>query len=1017
MTLEQEHGSLDISLKVGARVLVYGDIGEIQKVESLGDGRYRYTILFERDPRLQTYTSPPTTIEPVKGPVEQALSDRLAPEIEFDLLSEALRLSTIYEYDQMVSLSSSRINLEPYQVFAVHHVLNAFPHRYLIADDTGLGKTIETGMILEELTVRGRAKRVLIVAPAPICSQWKDELKRAFNRDYVIYDGSYLRQLLEKLPPEQNPWEREPRIITSLDLAKRDEFRAQLERTSWDVVIFDEAHKLSAHRYGNKIEETLRYKLAKALTGRTDSLFLLSATPHNGDRYAFQALLGLLDKYAFPSPESLNTGGIARVTIRRTKKEILTEQGRPVFVQREVGTRPVTFSPVEEDLYQAVTEYIAKGYNLAKEQQNRAAGFLMVLFQKRMVSSIEAIKRSLRRRWQALEAQKAEQHEAIIERLSQEELKSLEDYLEDPDSLAEAERECLECRLEVLPAFEHLDQEIAELKQLCEMSEAVTVDSKAAELLSFLKGLLQDHGEKVIIFTEYRDTLDYLEKLIKEQSWKYAVIHGGMAMSARRESQRCFEEPDTRLLLATDAAGEGLNLHWSCHLMINYELPWNPNRIEQRIGRLHRYGQRRDVKIYNLFVTNTREDQILQRLLERLEQIETDLPGDLYDVLGALLQNIDLKELIMQALSESQPPEVTAEQAAKAAEERAKMLRHVEQDLLMDVRRYDHESALKLFRHVRKASATTADLKQLAEAFLLAYGAKIRPTKRANVSKITNVPPTVQREGVWPNYERATFDKTVAKMTRPEEVDFIAFGHPLFDAIIEHCKSYEHGGVATVKLSPDERWVGTRGILFNFLLRFTDGRNQTVREEFHPIFLDETGQALPEALAAIPKLQNLSLEPPQVPAGVQGLLVHIEELRNGALNLVQEAAAELEEQVQEERLRLVRLMREDLETYSAIKEARLQDRLGEAHRRIEEIQERLSSLTDEEEHRRQEGTLRLRQYDIKQAERELEELQQRVQRRQEELGNMEIVVAEEPKLLNLAVVEFVSPAESPKKEA
>ena len=1010
MSLGQERGSLDTGLKIGAKVLVYGDIGEVQKVEHLGNGRYRYNILFERSTRLQTYTSPPTTIEPIKSPIEQAICGKLLSESKFDLLSESMRLATVYEYDRMVSLSSSRINLEPYQIFAVHQVINAFPHRYLIADDTGLGKTIETGMILEELAARGRAERVLIVAPASICPQWKDELKRAFNRDYVVYDGPYLRQLMEKLPPEQNPWEREPRIIASLDLAKRDEFRAELERTTWDVVIFDEAHKLSARRYGTRIEETLRYKLAKSLAERTDSLLLLSATPHNGDRYAFHALLSLVDSYAFPSPESLSTGNIARVTIRRTKKEILDEQGKPVFVRREVGTRPVAFSPTEEKLYQAVTDYVAKGYNLAKEQRNRAVGFLMVLFQKRMVSSIEAIKRSLKRRWQALEAQKAEKHEAIASELSREETKTLEDYLEDPDSLSAAEREHLEHRLETLPAFERLDQEITEVKQLYEMAEEVTGDSKAMELMNFLEGLLKDPQEKVVIFTEYRDTLDYLETLVKEHGWEYARIHGGMTMPARQESQHRFEEPGARILLATDAAGEGLNLHWSCHLMINYELPWNPNRIEQRIGRLHRYGQKRDVKVYNLFVTNTREDQILQRLLERLDQIETDLPGDLYNVLGTLLQDVDLKDLIMQTLAENQSPEITAEQAARAAEERAKMLQHVEQDLLMDVRRYDHESTLKLFRDVRKASATTTDLEKFAKAFLLTHGAKIRTTGKPKIFKITNVPPVLQREGVRSSYEHVTFDKDIAKRTRPEEVDFIAFGHPLFDAIIDHCKSYEHDGVATVKLAHNDRWAGKQGILFNFLLRFTDGTNQLVREELHPIFLDEEGRALPRAVGAVPKLQSFSLEPPStIPPEMQGLSTRLEDLYKRALELAREAASKLEDRVQDERSRLVRLMRDDLKSYSTIKETRLRERLSETQTRITEIHEQLDSLIDEEERRRQEGTLRLRQYDLQQAERELAELQQRVKRRQEELGNMEIVVDEEPKLLNLALVKFVAP--------
>ncbi|MBC7222554.1 DEAD/DEAH box helicase, partial [Candidatus Bipolaricaulota bacterium] len=299
----------------------------MRKVEPIGSGRWRYTIFFPEKDRTQSYTSPPTTIEPIKGPLDNLADARFAPEVDFDLLNEALRLSTIYEYERLVSLSSSRINLEPYQVFAVHQVISRFPHRYLIADDTGLGKTIEAGMILEELTARGRGDRVLIVAPAAVAPQWREELRHVFNRDYVFYDGPYLRQLMEKLPPEQNPWDRENRIITTLDLAKREEILAQLERTRWDIVVFDEAHKLSARRYGSKIEATQRYRLAQALAERTDSLLLLTATPHNGDRYAFHALLTLLDEYAFPDLNSVTRSQVARVVIRRTKREILDETG------------------------------------------------------------------------------------------------------------------------------------------------------------------------------------------------------------------------------------------------------------------------------------------------------------------------------------------------------------------------------------------------------------------------------------------------------------------------------------------------------------------------------------------------------------------------------------------------------------------------------------------------------------------------------------------------------------------
>lgn len=993
----------------GSRVLVYGEAGEVRKAEPLGNHRWRYTISFIDGGRTQSYTSPPTTIEPLKGPVDHLAEGTLFHEVEFDLLNEALRLSTIYEHERLVSLSSSRINMEPYQVFAVQQVISRFPHRYLIADDTGLGKTIEAGMILEELTARGRADRVLVVAPAALAQQWKEELRQAFNRDYVFYDGPYLRQLMDKLPPEQNPWDRESRIITTLDLAKRDEIRAQLERTHWDVVIFDEAHKLSARRYGTKADPTQRYYLAAALAERTDSLLLLSATPHNGDRYAFHALLTLLDEYGFPDLDSVTRSQVARVAIRRTKGEILDERGRPVFVQRNVQTLPVEFSPAEEGLYRAVTAYVAEGYNLAREQKNRAAGFLMVLFQKRMVSSIEAIRRSLERRLQGLEKLRTGGEPAI--ELSKEETRKLDDYLTDPDSLSDAEREELERRLESLPVFARVDIEIAKLRELCTMAREIRVDTKADTLLTFLHDLFREREVKVLVFTEYRDTLHYLERMVEGRGWKHVTIHGDMSMNARRASQRQFEDTGTSLLLATDAAGEGLNLHWKCHLMVNYELPWNPNRIEQRIGRLHRYGQKRDVRVHNLFVTNTREDRILARLLERLEQIRADMPGEVYDVLGSLMTGIDLQELLISALAENRPAEATAEQAARAAEERARMLAVVEGDLLMDVRRYDHKRALDLLQDARRVSATGEDLYRLAESFLTSRGAKIRPGRAPGMVKITAVPPELQKPGVRPEYERATFDRSVARETRPDEVDFIAFGHPLFDAIIEECRALELRGIATVKRCPSERWAGLTGILASFILEFTDGMNQTVAKRFHRVFVDSEGKSRGEVLSEIPALGSTVREPATLSPTLRERAADGGQYADVALGLAHEAAAALEEETQAARTRLVAVMRGDLDTYAKVKETRLKNKLSEARRRIREVREQMRLSEDDGERRRLESTLRLREYELHEAEREFDRLRAKVQKRSEELGNMEIVVDEEPRLVSLAWVEFVPPKE------
>ncbi|MBC7222555.1 hypothetical protein H5T56_06210, partial [Candidatus Bipolaricaulota bacterium] len=426
---------------------------------------------------------------------------------------------------------------------------------------------------------------------------------------------------------------------------------------------------------------------------------------------------------------------------------------------------------------------------------------------------------------------------------------------------------------------------------------------------------------------------------------------------------------------------------------------------------LHRYGQKRDVLVYNLFVTNTREDFILARLLERLEQIRADVPGEVYDVLGSLMEGLDLQELLMNALAENRPPEATAEQAARAVEERARMLAMVEEELLMDVRRYDHEGALRLFRDARRVSATGEDLRRLAEAYLLSRGAKIRPGNFQGEVKITGVPPELQRPGVRPEYERATFDRSVARNTRPHEVDLIAFGHPLFDAIIAECRALELKGIATVKQVPSERWAGLAGILATFILEFTDGMNQTVAQRFHQVFVDLEGRPRPEVLSEIPVFRTTARECPVLPPSLQARLADLVQCAQIALHLAREASAALEEEIQARRVRLVTRMREDLNNYAKVKEAHIKQKLSEARRRVREVQEQIMLSEDDTERRRLENTLRLHEYHVQEAERELERLQAKVRKRSEELGNMEIVVDEEPRLVSLAVVEFISPKE------
>lgn len=1020
INMEMPEQSTDHPLPVGCIVVVHGERGRVLATEKIGANRFRYEILLEASGQAKKWVTPPTEIKPWLGPLNIALSEQFSSPLEYDLHTESLRLSLAYEYDRMVSLSSSRVNLEPYQVEAVHRVVNSFPHRFLIADDTGLGKTIETGMIFEELSARGRAEHILVIAPAGVCRNWKRELRESFGRDYILYDGPYLKQLMEKLPPEQNPWDQHPKIITSLDLAKRDEIRAQLERPGcvWDIIVFDEAHKLSSRRYGFKVEETQRYRLGRTLAEaeRSDSLFLLSATPHNGDRYTFNALLSLLDEFAFPAEELLDPKHVGQITIRRNKKEILDEQGKPVFVNRAVKTWPVEYTRMEVELYKAVTDYVIEGFNLAKtlEKENRAIGFVMVLFQKRMVSSIQAIRLSLGRRLKALREQLDEMDEARGGiGLSVEEQRRLRDYDEDPDSLDDHDRQDLESKLEILPLkLERrlIEKEISQLEPLTKLAASVAVDSKKDELLRFLEGVLtEDPDEKVIVFTEYTDTLEYLDKeisqskLFKDNQWKTCVIHGGMDQDKREESQQVFEQPGVKVMIATDAAGEGINLHWSCHIMVNYELPWKAYRIEQRIGRLHRYGQERDVSVYNLFVTNTREDRILENILEQLVLIGRDIPGDPYDVLGALLEEVDLTELVMEALTQKEEPEVTAQKAAQAAKERAKMLDHIDKELFQEIRRYDHESAFQLLNRVKESSATSQDVARLAEAFLLSHGARITQTKKAGIVRIRDIPRMVRREGVTPTYESVTFDREVARKHRPEEVQLVAFGHPLFDSIISYCTqaSQEFDGTTTTKVVKKADEKKEAGALFNFRLKYTDGRGSTAHEALYSIYVAQSGTPHLDVIPHIPCFDSSDLEPPGLCEGHYRVLSKLEQLHSVAWESAVNYSKELKSTVQDRRLTAVEAMKQDLDRYASSRETKLQMQRTVIEERIAQYKLQPQLLDSGQDLRVAREEARLRNLD-----QELGHLHERVASRHEELGNMEIILAERPDLVSLALIDF-----------
>jgi SNF2 family DNA or RNA helicase len=559
----------------------------------------------------------------------------------FRLTSEALRIRLAHLFDPYLAVHTSNLEPLPHQIEAVYgDMLPRQSLRFLLADDPGAGKTIMAGLLIKELSVRGDLRRCLIVAPGSLVEQWQDELAQKLGLEFAIIT----RESIET-SRSGNPFAEKNLIICRLDqLSRSDEIQAKLEQNDWDLVVVDEAHKMSAHFYGLEVSETKRYKLGKLLGGLTRHLLLLTATPHSGKPEDFQLFMALIDADQFEGKprdgaRQIDAQGLMR---RMVKEELLTFEGKPLFPERRAYTVSYPLSADEALLYTQVTEYVREEMNradkLKREGEGRrgnVVGFALTVLQRRLASSPEAIYHSLRRRRERLEARVAE--ERLGKRASESSIdltKDLEAPPEDVDDLSDEELEELEEEVvdqaSAAKTIAELEAEIVTLRRLEALAERVRnsgTDAKwtrMAELLQDREAEMFDEAgkrRKLIVFSEHRDTLNYLTDRIRTLIGKpeaVVTIHGSMHREHRREAQERFlQDPDVTVLVATDAAGEGVNLQ-RAHLLVNYDLPWNPNRIEQRFGRIHRIGQTEVCHMWNVVAAETREGQVFERLLRKL---------------------------------------------------------------------------------------------------------------------------------------------------------------------------------------------------------------------------------------------------------------------------------------------------------------------------------------------------------------------------------------------------------------
>ena len=587
-------------------------------------------------------------------------------------------------FDPYLAVNASQIEPLPHQLTAVYGaMLDRQPLRFLLADDPGAGKTIMAGLLIKELAIRGSLERCLIIAPGSLVEQWQDELSDKFDLAFDIVSREQIETSVTG-----NPFAERPRLIARLDmLARNDELKAKLEAApEWDLVVCDEAHRMSASFFGREVRYTKRFQLG-GLAGRLTRHFLLmTATPHNGKEEDFQLFMGLLDADRFEGRfrEGVHKVDPSDMMRRLTKEELFRFDGSPLFPERRAYTVSYQLSPREAELYGAVTHYVREEMNRADrldEDGNRRrnnVGFALQILQRRLASSPAAIHESLKRRLARLEGRLEEEKQGRPNRRPAEPMAQPAPEPElDEDDLEDATGEELEAyedrlvdRATAAQTIAELEAEIAELQRLGRMADTLRrsgEDTKWRELDRILDHpLVHDPRRgvrrKIVIFTEARDTLNYLARRIQYRTGEaesVTVIHGSVPRDRRRAIIAAFnDDPAVRFLLANDAAGEGVNLQRGAHLMVNYDLPWNPNRLEQRFGRIHRIGQTEVCHLWNLVASETREGAVYQRLLEKLETARETLGGKVYDVLGELFEARSLRELFMEAIRYGEQPEV-----------------------------------------------------------------------------------------------------------------------------------------------------------------------------------------------------------------------------------------------------------------------------------------------------------------------------------------------------------------------
>ena len=806
--------------------------GEVLRIREIGPDQ-QADIAFEGPDGRRLETLPLNRLEPAPDVWERLGRGDFDDPLDFALKQLAFQFPLANSGGE---LSCSRTDLLPHQILLTHDVVASSRRRLLIADEVGLGKTIETGMVIRELIARGEAERVLTVTPAGLTPNWQTELAECFGLHFDILGIDFT---------DANPlvWETHPRVIASIDRLKQPRRKDRLTSTRWDLIVFDEAHHLSRTKTGGKVTATQNYRLAEILRGRTRDMLFLSATPHQGDPFRFWSLIQLLDDSLFDSPESMldHRGLLNRVMIRRIKREVTDAEGHPIFMRRQVHTQVFTMAHRERVFYDQLTEYLREGYGAAgigeakTTSSQRAIGFVMATFQKIMASSPRAIRQALRRRLLVLLAR---QQMALEERVARradtttaEKIQGLEQEMRAlaiqivsiPPGVAQwAEAGAHVAQLKQRLAHKMAEEETAwALDGDEEGGEVVYADTEIPGEASRIRDLIKlvpdgtdrkfdtlvravedlrriNPKEKIIIFTQYRETLEYLrEELGKVYGSEKMVTVKGGPLADKIAAVEGFWEPDgAQFLISTSAGGEGINLQCA-RILFNYDLPWNPMAVEQRIGRIHRYGQQDTAQVYSLVAEDTVEQRIYalleQKLLEiartigKVDPVTGQATEDFRsEILGFLGASPNYQDLYKKALIDRDYNRTEREMAE--AMERARRASEALRSLAQDLEGFNlaHYTALR-------GKFTLEDLRDFCLVALPRLGGAILPDGEFYRIEVPSRLQSYRR--VERSYRNVSFDRKLAMRRR--QAGLMGIGHPFIDALFAELQRDDAPGAVT----------------------------------------------------------------------------------------------------------------------------------------------------------------------------------------------------------------------------